>query len=206
MIRNIVFDVNGVLLGHHHFRYMMRRKIRPLDWGVFFRIMSSEAAEKANIGIYSSKKEAMEVYLRSHPEDRRRAERLFDETWTDDFYEVQEISSYIDKLKPYFRVYLLSNVDRQEMEMIMKRPFYEKMDGAFFSCAEGLAKPDEKCFLAFLEKYGLQAEECLFIDDSRKNIETARKLGLKTFLHENRKETGIFLSSLITRIKKQGIL
>ncbi len=206
MIRNVVFDVNGVLLGHHHFRYMRRRKIRPLDWPVFFRIMSSKAAADANIGIYASKKEVMEVYLKDHPQDRKRAERLFDDSWIDDFYEVEEMTSYIDRLKPYFHVYLLSNVDPQEMEMIRKKPFYEKMEGAFFSCLEGTAKPDEECFLSFLEKYGLKAEECLFIDDSVKNIEAARKLGLKTYLCERKKEAGIFLSSLIARIQKQGVV
>lgn len=201
MIRNIVFDVNGVLLGHHHFRYMFEKRVFPLDWKLFYEIMSSKEAEEGNIGLYASKKEIAEAYLKDHPEKRKRALKLFDDTWTDYFYEVKEMTAFLEKLKPHFRIYLLSNVDKQEMAMIMGMPFYMQVDGAFFSCAEGVAKPEETCYEAFLKKYGLKAEECLFLDDSKKNILAAKKLGFKTFLHERRKETEVFLTSLIHRQK-----
>lgn len=42
-------------------------------------------------------------------------------------------------------------------------------------------KPDEKVFKLLLERYKLNAEECLFIDDdpSEQNYRTANKIGMK---------------------------
>ena len=40
-------------------------------------------------------------------------------------------------------------------------------------------KPDEKIYRHILEKYKLNAEECLFIDDVEVNVEGAKKVGMK---------------------------
>jgi len=42
----------------------------------------------------------------------------------------------------------------------------------------GMAKPDPAIYHYILEKLGTKAEETLFIDDKRVNIEAARKLGM----------------------------
>jgi HAD superfamily hydrolase (TIGR01509 family) len=43
-----------------------------------------------------------------------------------------------------------------------------------------LVKPDPRIFALLLEKIGRQAQECLLVDDSIANIETARQLGFRT--------------------------
>jgi putative hydrolase of the HAD superfamily len=44
-----------------------------------------------------------------------------------------------------------------------------------------MLKPDVRIYQAFLDKYGLKGEECLFIDDRADNIAGAKEAGLNTF-------------------------
>ena len=49
-----------------------------------------------------------------------------------------------------------------------------------YFCSRTCKKPDEKVYRLLLDRYNLNAEECLFIeDDLRKNYETANKIGIK---------------------------
>ena len=41
-----------------------------------------------------------------------------------------------------------------------------------------MVKPDAAIYQLLLERYGLKAEECVFLDDSEKNVEAARKVGM----------------------------
>jgi 2-haloacid dehalogenase len=56
----------------------------------------------------------------------------------------------------------------------------EGFHGIVVSGEEWLIKPDPAIFRLFLTRYGQQAADCLFIDDSAKNIESAAALGFAT--------------------------
>ena len=54
-------------------------------------------------------------------------------------------------------------------------------NGVFVSSDYLMLKPDVEIYKTFLKKYGLDAGECLFIDDRADNIAGAAKAGLNTF-------------------------
>lgn len=45
-----------------------------------------------------------------------------------------------------------------------------------------IAKPEMPAFLALVERYGLHPDECCFVEDSLRNLETARALGMTGLL------------------------
>lgn len=51
-----------------------------------------------------------------------------------------------------------------------------------YSCFLGTFKPDERLYKDALEKCGYPAEECVFIDDSVRNLEGAARLGITPVL------------------------
>lgn len=61
-------------------------------------------------------------------------------------------------------------------------PFLTDFDGIVVSAHERLIKPDPEIFRVFLARYRLEAAGCLFMDDSAKNVATARALGFATVL------------------------
>lgn len=59
---------------------------------------------------------------------------------------------------------------------------------AYYSHEMGLRKPYPESFLYILNEQNIKAEETLFIDDTYKNIEGAKKVGLQT-LHMEKPKT-----------------
>ncbi len=57
-------------------------------------------------------------------------------------------------------------------------------DGLVFSGVVGMVKPDRKIYEYILNKFNLKAEETLFIDDSEKNINGAKSVGIQCYLFD----------------------
>jgi 2-haloacid dehalogenase len=57
-------------------------------------------------------------------------------------------------------------------------PFLNGFDGIVVSADERLVKPDPAIYRVLLDRYSLAAQDCLFIDDSPRNIDGARAVGM----------------------------
>ena len=80
-------------------------------------------------------------------------------------------------------VYGLTNWSAQTFPVARaKFPFLGEFDGIVVSGEEKLVKPDPRFFKLLLTRYGLRAQECVFIDDNAANVAAARALGF-TGLH-----------------------
>jgi 2-haloacid dehalogenase len=75
-------------------------------------------------------------------------------------------------------LYALTNFSAETFPLMRRRfDFLELFEYILVSGEVGLVKPDPAIYRLMLEKIGHPARECLFIDDSLKNIESARRLG-----------------------------
>jgi putative hydrolase of the HAD superfamily len=77
------------------------------------------------------------------------------------------------------RCYLATNqTEHRGRYMAENLGYADLLDGAFWSYELGLAKPDPAFFSAILDRIGLEAGDVLFVDDSARNVEAARSMGL----------------------------
>jgi FMN phosphatase YigB (HAD superfamily) len=94
------------------------------------------------------------------------------------------------KLKEKYRTFLLSNINAIHYDYVhdyLKREyglddnsgFFEK---TYYSHLVGKRKPNTDIFEQVLQENNLDPAETLFIDDSPQHLETAKKLGLQTYL------------------------
>jgi putative hydrolase of the HAD superfamily len=60
----------------------------------------------------------------------------------------------------------------------------ELFDEIVISGRVGLRKPDAEIFTMAVERLGLPAGECVFVDDLRGNLEAAEAVGMRGVLHE----------------------
>ena len=94
----------------------------------------------------------------------------------------------VKELARKYDVYLLSN--NNALSMLLHRPNFEKaglpLDTSFkkmfLSHEMHLLKPDPEIYLQAIAGSGCQPEECLFIDDSQKNIDGALAVGMRAAL------------------------
>lgn len=78
-------------------------------------------------------------------------------------------------------LYLLSNFSIEKFELIRKRHSYlDLFDDIIISGEYGIVKPEPAIYHIALKRMKKQASECLFIDDSQANINTAKSLGFQT--------------------------
>ena len=61
----------------------------------------------------------------------------------------------------------------------------QMIDRYVVSGAEGLVKPDHRLFQVLLDRYGLKATDCTFVDDNAVNVEAACELGMTGIVFSN---------------------
>ena len=100
----------------------------------------------------------------------------------------QERISLINKLKSSFSIYLLSNTNAIHINEIIKKTgvkkynkFYNLFNKVYYSHEIGLRKPNPEAFNIILNENNLNVSEVLFIDDSIQHIQSAKRLGIKTY-------------------------
>ncbi|MEJ2111366.1 MAG: HAD family phosphatase, partial [Acidobacteriota bacterium] len=110
--------------------------------------------------------------------------------------EDKEIYSYIvlvdgtldiaRSLSGKYKTAILSN-DSKEMGALRRKKFGfdEIFDPIIISGYFGVKKPDAGIYNILLEKLGVPAEECLFIDNNQDNVDGARAAGIQAILFKN---------------------
>ncbi|MDO5426084.1 MAG: HAD family phosphatase [Eubacteriales bacterium] len=78
-----------------------------------------------------------------------------------------------------YGIYVLSNADDRFPHYFPRFQPYDYFDGILVSSDVRLIKPDVRIYQHFLEKFGLRAEKCLFLDDRAENVEGAKKAGMQ---------------------------
>lgn len=83
------------------------------------------------------------------------------------------------------KIYVLSNASGRFYEYFPRFYDIDFFDGAVVSCDLHIIKPDRRIYEYILDKYGLKAEECLFIDDLERNVRGAEEVGINAVRFEN---------------------
>ena len=76
-----------------------------------------------------------------------------------------------------YSVYLLSNASRSQPSYWQEVPASRLFDGTLISYELGVVKPMHEIYEAFTEKFALQPDECVFIDDASINVAGAVACG-----------------------------
>jgi 2-haloacid dehalogenase len=85
-----------------------------------------------------------------------------------------------------YPLYGLTNWPADKYRLVRPRwEFFAWFEAIVVSGEVMLAKPDPRIYTLLLEQIGRRAGECLFIDDSTRNIATARQLGFQTILYHS---------------------
>ncbi|NCO04696.1 MAG: HAD-IA family hydrolase, partial [Candidatus Magasanikbacteria bacterium] len=70
------------------------------------------------------------------------------------------------------------------------------------SCDVGIRKPSKEIYKIILKKLKMKPGECVFIDNQEWNTKPAEKLGMKSIVYSNNKQTFKELNKLGVKVKK----
>ncbi|MGM9803271.1 MAG: HAD family hydrolase [Muribaculaceae bacterium] len=97
-----------------------------------------------------------------------------------------------------YRLYGLSNWSSKVHETMRNYQIFRHLQGRILSCEEHLLKPERTIYERALERFGVAAEECVFIDDKQPNIEGCRAVGIDGILFTD-------AANLAAELKKRGV-
>ena len=87
-------------------------------------------------------------------------------------------------------IYGLSNWDKDSKNLLKEKypEFIDLFDDILFSCDANANKPHRAIFDIFLERNNLDPKQCIYVDDQKENIKTAKDLGFEAFLFKSFKK------------------
>lgn len=179
-MKNIVFDFGGVLVDwnpHHLYdKYFGSRE--KAEW-----FLNNICLYSWNLQMDGGKPFAEGVAeLQAEYPEWSEAIAIYHTRWIEMMNgEIEGMASVIRRLKMAgYGVYGLTNWSAETFPMIRDTyPVFQEFDGIVVSGEEHLLKPDEAIYKCLLERYDLQAEESLFVDDNADNVVGARNVGMK---------------------------
>ena len=177
---NIVFDIGNVLL-HWDPRHLYRKIFateEEVEW-FLANVCTSEWNLEQDRG--RSFAEAIAEATARHP-GHAEAIAAYDRRWHETLpHAIAGSVAILDELKAQDTpLYAITNWHQDKFNETRGRfPFLGHFRDIVVSGDERLVKPDPAIYHRLLERNGLDASACLFIDDSAKNVLGARAVGME---------------------------
>lgn len=189
MIKNYIFDFGNVLAEFYPDRLTApfvkdeedNKRIREV---VFDRIYW----DKLDSGDISDEEVKKQIRSRLPEKDGDVACKVYD-NWVNSMTPVKGMDKLISDIhNSGKKLYLLSNISTYFADNYSKvlwiKELLDKFDGVVLSGKIGLTKPNKEIFEYLLNTYKLNANECLFIDDSPLNINGAKNAGIEGYVFD----------------------
>jgi putative hydrolase of the HAD superfamily len=179
MIKNILFDMGNVLIRFDREHFIARLGVPPEDRPLLMReVFLSVEWIQMDRGILPDEKAAAQI-CRRLPEGLHDAVGKLVSMWERPILPIDGMYELIGELKEKgYGIYLLSNASVRQHEYWPRVPASRFFDGKIISADEGVMKPHPDFYFRALERFGLAAEECFFIDDAPANVEGALHCGI----------------------------
>lgn len=179
MIKVVIFDLAGVVI---------KGKVETfLEKGE--KILGTKAKQtsehnfdmKLNLG-QSSERDAFERIFKKKMFDHEFIPLM--KLWLSNWEIDEEVFAYTKRLKKKYKMAVVSNWVKS-----FEEKFDERLSTVFspiiYSHRVRMVKPSKEIFELALEKIGIKAEECVFIDDGIENQKPCRELGIHFVLYKN---------------------
>ena len=199
MIRNIIFDLGGVLIDWNP-KYVYRTVFQTeekVDW-FLNNITTMEWNVQQDGGRTFA--EANEILIAQYPEYADIIKLYFDR-WEEMLGgPIDETVALLKELKESnkYKIVALTNWSAETFPVALERyDFLGWFDGIVVSGVEKCKKPDRKIYDIILDRYNLNPAESVFIDDNVENIIAAQDLGIKAVHFKDSEQARIDLSTIL---------
>lgn len=179
MIRNLVFDMGGVLIAWDPARMVARLEL-PEEDGLLLRREVFGSVEWVSLDRGTlSEHEALARFRARLPERLHAAAERCVFWWKEPLWPVPGMAELIEELAGLgYGIYLLSNATSALHRYFPRIPGSEYFRGGLVSADWKLLKPQREIYEKLFSECGLDPADCLFIDDNPSNVEAAGLCGM----------------------------
>lgn len=201
MIKNVIFDFGKVLVDFEP-TYMTSRYIDNIeDIKLVADVLFDRLYwDRLDAGTISDSEVISESCKRLPQRLHQKVADIYN-NWMYNLPEICGMRELLQKLSDKgVRLFLLSNISEGFAKKSSEFSILSYFERCFFSAVCGLTKPSAEIFNYLLNECGIKANEALFIDDSEKNINGAKSVGISTYLFDGDSK------KLETFLRDNGIL
>lgn len=187
MIKNIIFDYGGVLLDWNpHYLYDPYFGDKDKSEWFLTNICTYEWNAQHDNGKPIAEGTAELIAL--HPEWEKEIRMYYDDFMKMMGGQISGMEELVKDLKAKgYRVFGLSNWSEETFSLVRHvYPILELMEDMVISGIERVMKPDHRIFELALNRFGIKAEETVFIDDNPKNVQAACEVGVQGVLFQSK--------------------
>ena len=179
MIRNVIFDFGNVLARFDPASLARKYAENEADAAKLAAVVFDERWADFDGGRLSYE-EHLAGSLAQLPERLHEAAARLFAGWTGDLAPIPAIQGLVKELyRRGYGLYILSNAPVEFSSQVRQNyAFTALFDGAVYSAEIQMDKPHAPIYRHLLSTYGLDPDECLFIDDKPVNVEGARAVGM----------------------------
>ena len=187
MIDTVIFDLGGVLIDWNP-RYLYRKIISDESRMEYFlaNIAASDWNEQQDAGRPVA--EGMAELAGRHPEWQNEIHAFYgrwEEMLGGPIHGSVDVLSELKDAREV-RLLALTNWSAETFPIARKHyGFLEWFEGILVSGEEKLKKPDRRFYRLLFERFNVEPERSVFIDDSERNVEAARECGLNAIHFES---------------------
>ena len=182
-MKSIVFDLGAVLIDWNP-RYFYRKIFTDVAEMEYFLKEICNSAWNLQMDAGKTFAQAGEEWAAQYPRYAKQI-KAFDAGWQEMLGgEIAGTVQILRELKQkHYPAYALTNWSAEKFPIARARfDFLKEFDGIVVSGEEKCIKPQPQIYQILLSRYGLQAPNCIFIDDNLDNIKGAQTLGFDTIL------------------------
>lgn len=187
MYTTIIFDLGGVLIDWNP-KYLYRKIFTDEKEMEDFleNICTPDWNEEQDAG--RSLQEATEMLVERHPDHKENITAYYSR-WSEmlggSIQDTVEIFRELKSAKKY-ELYALTNWSAETFPIALgEYEFLSWFDGIVVSGTEKIRKPFPEFYKILLDRYEVKADEAIFIDDNKRNIDAAKKVGIDSIHYIN---------------------
>lgn len=198
MYKSIVFDIGGVMVDFDPKSYLVDRFCNESTEDIIYRLtFGSDEWKLLDAGLLTRYEGNARMLAAARREGREFEVQSVLDDWANILHPRRKMNELVQKLKAHgYLVYYLSNIPEDTYAQLFGGPLAGLFDGGVASYEVHINKPDARIYQALLDKYGLKAGECVFIDDNRANVKAAFALGFAGI--QMKEDAGTLTRSLAT--------
>ncbi len=197
----IIFDAFDTLLsdGVHLVAEQLVVEMELSDKKEFWQLMPSWQNNWRKLWLGEINEEEMKKII--VPEIGERVAEQFFSCWRELTKADPKMTTLVETVKKEggYKFGLLVNTPPLMFEYVKQEIPLDLFDTVLASCEVGLMKPDLQFYRMMIDRLGVQASKCLYIDDNQKNILGGEKVGMQTVQFKDHQ-------SLVKQLEIRGII
>ena len=183
MIKNLVFDIGGVILTEFTVDYFDLNKDEKKNLNKL--IFHDKRFRKCLNGDMKIDEYCSEL-IKENSKYAKEIKMVFGREYQKYMLPVKnEVIELIYKLKKDYKIYFLSNLTEVSYDYLYNEVGILKDFPGIYSFKEHMQKPNEQIYELLIKRFNLRKEETVFFDNTQRNVDAGNRVGIKSVLFKD---------------------